>query len=100
MNDELDKELTELKPPSCRDQWCRFCFYVTQPTSIIAFSLTLFTTYALLVNLIDDTVADCLYVTCLPFWISQGTYKEKLKSVQQNFLIIAILKKLLDELRK
>jgi hypothetical protein len=100
MNDNLEKELKELNTNKCRDEWCRFCFYVTQPTSIIALSLTLFTTYALLSKLIDDTVANCLYVTSLPFWISQGTYKEKLKSIQQNFLIIYMLKKLLDELRK
>ena len=88
------------KPTSLRNNWCRFCFYFTQPTSMLALAICLFTTYALIKKLIDDDVADCLYITCLPFWISEGTYKEKLKNMQNNFVLVMLIKKLIEELRK
>ena len=97
MTDELEN--CE-KPISWRKNWCRFCFYFTQPTSMLALAICLFTTYALIKKLIDDDVADCLYITCLPFWISEGTYKEKLKNVQNNFVLVMLIKKLLEELKK
>ncbi len=97
MTDDLKKVN---KSSAWSKNWCRFCFYFTQPTSMLALSICIGTTYALMKKRIDDDVADCLYITCLPFWISQGTYKEKLKTVQTNIILVMLVKKLIEELKK
>ena len=85
---------------SLRYQWCKFCFYIAQPTSVVAIAIIIGTTMFLHYKIIDDNVADCLYVISIPFWMSQRKYEDKLKQVKNNALMVILLRKILEEFRK